>query len=265
MKRVATWLLVFIWASAITAAVLGPAISGWLGLPDPATPVARPFDEPTAAHIFGTDRLGRDLLAQLLSGNAALLIPPAIAALAATSLGFLLGLLSAAVPWLRPVLHSGLEIVLVIPGMILLLATITATQANFTAIAVVAVVMALPQSAKFLGAAAESVLASGFVARARVTGDSWPTIVVREVLPAMRRPLVADVGVRFVAIVFITATVSFLGASSGNGGQTWAALAAAGLAGIDLNVWAVAAPVLAIGALTAPPALLLDLWTGEHR
>ncbi len=264
-RRTYAWVLALIWGAVLACAIAGPLIAGWLGAPDPGEPVGRPFDEPQPGHPLGTDRLGRDLLARMLMGNAALVIPPVIAAMASTAAGLAVGLAAAALPRWRPVFRWFTETLLVIPSMVILLAVLAATGGNITAVAAMAVLVSLPMSAKYLDAAARAVLSSGFVEVSRATGASWPSIIVRDVLPAMRRPILADVGIRYVAVVFMTATASFLGGASGSGGETWAAMIGAGISGIDLNPWSVVAPVAAIIALTAPPALFTDLVTGGRR
>lgn len=84
-------------------------------------------------------------------------------------------------------------------------------------------------------------------------------------MPALRRPIIADVGIRFVSVVFLTATAAFLAGASGSHDSSWAAMIGTGLSGVDLNPWAVAAPTLAIIALTACPALLLEQYSGGRR
>lgn len=264
-RRAFAAVLVAVWAAVLVCAIAGPALAAWLGAPDPGEPVGRPFDMPGPGHPLGTDRLGRDLLARMLTGNASLVLPPAAAALASTAAGLAVGVASAALPRLRPLFRWFTETLLVIPAMVILLAVVAATDGDIAAVAAMAVLVSLPMSAKYLDAAARPVLASGFVEIARATGASWPAIIVRDVLPALRRPILADVGIRYVAVVFMTATASFLGGASGAGGETWAAMIGAGISGIDLNPWSVVAPVLAIIALTAPPALLTDLATGGRR
>jgi len=77
--------------------------------------------------------------------------------------------------------------------------------------------------------------------------------------------LIADFSIRFVAVVFLIATASFLTGTSSGADSTWAAMVGAELGGVDLNPWAVVSPTLAIIVLTACPALLLELRMGGKR
>ncbi|MDO4609792.1 ABC transporter permease subunit [Corynebacterium sp.] len=263
--RIGVVLLAVVWAVALAAALAGPAVAGLLGLPDPGEPLTRPFAEPSTAHLLGGDRLGRDVLARLLSGNTALVVPPAIAATCATGLGLVIALAGEALPRLGRMLHLAADAVLVIPGMILVLAAVTAAPGAVAPLLAVSVLIAAPLSARYLAAASRPVLASGFVESARVAGEPAWRILLLDVLPALRRPIAADLGLRYVALVFVTATAAFLGASTGGGDVTWPAMAQAGMEGLKLNPWAAAAPCLAVTLLAAPPALLADALLGGRR
>ncbi|WP_448852814.1 ABC transporter permease [Corynebacterium sp. 335C] len=263
--RLGVIVLAVVWGLALAVALAGPLIAGLLGLPDPGEPLTRPFDEPSAAHALGGDRLGRDVLARLLSGNASLVIPPAIAAMLATGLGLVIALAAELRPGLGRVLRLGADAVLVVPGMILVLAAVTAAPGGVVPLLAVSVLIAAPLSSRYLAAAARPVLDSGFVESARVAGEPTWRILLFDVLPALRRPIAADLGLRYVALVFVTATAAFLGASTGGGDVTWPAMAQSGMEGLKLNPWAAAAPCLAVTLLAAPPALLADALLGGRR
>lgn len=254
-----------VWALALLAAAAGPLISGVLGLPDPGEPVTRPFDAPSAAHPLGGDRLGRDVAARLLAGNLMLVLPPAVAAVAATGLGAAIALAGLLHPVPGRLLRFTADAVLVVPAMILVLAAVTAAPGAVGPLLAVSVLVAAPMSARYLSAAAAPILGSGFVEAARVAGEPTWRILILDVLPALRRPLAADLGLRYVALVFLTATAAFLGAATGSAEVTWPAMAQAGLTGVKLNPWATVAPCLAVTLLAAPPALLADLLLGGRR
>lgn len=265
MSRLMKPLLFLLWGVALILAVGGPLIATALGVTDPGAPVGRSFSLPSAHAPLGTDRLGRSVLAQLLSGNSILVLPPLLAALASTGLGMVVALLALSFRRLGAVLRIGTDAIMVIPGMILVLAAMSAAPGAVTPLLLTSVLVAIPLSARYLSAAAEPILASGFVESARVAQEPWWRIIVLDILPALRRPMVADLGVRYVGLVFLTATAAFLGASTGSGDLTWPAMAQAGLEGLRLNPWAAAAPCIAVTLLAAPPALIADMVLGGRR
>ena len=253
------------WATVIIAALAGPALIDLWGLPDPTAPIARSFDVPSAAHPLGTDHLGRDVAARMLNGNAGLVLPPALVALAASATGVLLAVCSAMSRGAYAVIRFLGDTILAVPTILLVLATVTAIPEGYFAVAVAAFVLSVPMSVRYFYPTVVSALSSGYVEYARATGSSWRTIAVWDILPALRRPIIADFSIRFVAVVFLTATASFLTGTSSGSDATWAAMVGAELGGVDLNPWAVITPTLAIIVLTACPALLLELRMGGQR
>lgn len=263
--RVLTSAAIAVWAAVVIAALAGPAVINLFGLPDPTAPMARSFDLPSTAHPLGTDHLGRDVISRMLIGNASLVIPPALAAAAASALGASLAVWSAVSSRAYAAIRFLGDTVLVIPAILIVLATVTAISESFFAASVAAVALSVPLSTRYFYPAVTSAIHSGYVEYARATGASWPQIALQEILPALQRPIIADFNIRFVAVVFLTATASFLVGTGGGSDSTWAAMVGAELNGVDLNPWAVVMPTLAIIALTACPALLLEIHAGGRR
>lgn len=263
--RVATVSLWAIWVLTLTLAVAGPLIASILGAPDPTEPMSRSFDQPSSHHLLGTDRLGRDLFARMLTGNIGLVVPPALAAVLTTALGVTLAMVASVSTVARTVIRFFGDMLLAIPAIIVLLAIITAVHGNFFAVATASVLLSVPMSTRYFMETARPIFASGFVRLARATGASWAQIAFLEVVPALRRAIIADMGIRFVSVIFLTATAAFLAGTSGGQDSSWAAMVGTGLSGVNLNPWAVTAPALAIIALTVCPALLLEQFSGGHR
>ena len=254
-----------LWLCVIAAALAGGALIDLFGLPDPTAPMARSFDTPSAEHPLGTDHLGRDVASRMLIGNAALVLPPALAAAAASAVGLLLAVLSAVNHRAFAVIRFFGDTILAIPAILIILATVTAIPEGFTAAAVAAFALSVPMSTRYFYPAVSAALSSGYVEYARATGASLWQVSVHDILPVLRRPLIADFSIRFVAVVFLTATASFLTGATSGADSTWAAMVGAELRGVDLNPWAVVMPTLATIVLTASPALLLELRAGGQR
>lgn len=243
-----------VWSVAIVLALAGPMVAGVLELPNPQEPIGGLFEPASAEHIFGTDRLGRDIAARMLAGNAILVVVPLISAVLSTATGLLLGTL--AVRYAKPGFRMFLDALLVIPPIILMLAIAASTGLSPGWLVFGSVLLSLPFSSRFFESILQRVLAAGFIETALCSGQRWQDILFHEVLPVLARPIGTDMSLRFIATVYLTATASFLG--GGNGDDTWATLIHSGLSGVTLNPWGVAAPALAIIALTVPPSVLLD-------
>ena len=164
-----------------------------------------------------------------------------------------------------PIIRFIGDTILVVPPILIILATVTAVPEGYVAAAVAAFALSVPMSIRYFYPTVAQALGSGYVEYARATGASWRTIAVWDIFPAVRRSLIADFSIRFVAVVFLIATASFLTGTSSGADSTWAAMVGAELGGVDLNPWAVVSPTLAIIVLTACPALLLELRMGGKR
>lgn len=267
--RLRSWLfagVIFtVWAGVIIAAIAGSSLIDLFNLPDPTLPMTGAFDSPSKDHPLGTDHLGRDVLARMLSGNSTLVIHPALAAIVASALGIILAVFSAVSRQAYEIIRFISDTILSLPAILLILATVTAIPKGAVAVAVAAVVLSVPMSTRYFYPTVISTLNSGYVAYARATGNNWIKISYQEILPSLRRPVIADLSIRFVAVVFLTATASFLTGSTGTEDSTWAATVGQELGGVGLNSWAIAAPTLAIITLTTCPALLLEMYVGRRR
>lgn len=252
--------LTLMWLTVLFMALAGPLLSDFFGLCDPTKTMARAFDPPTAQHWLGTDHLGRDVLSRMFLGNAALVVPPALAAFCATSLGLILAFISALSHKAEKILRFCSDVLLAIPAMLLLLIVITATS-SFLAVTLAALCLSVPLSTRYFFSTMRPMLDAGYVEVARATGTRWSRIFVQEILPGMRSAIVADISIRFVTVVFLSATAHFLTEASSAVENTWAGMVGVELRGIDLNPLAVIAPTTAIILLTACPALLLQSYT----
>lgn len=167
---------------------------------------------PSWSHPFGTDHLGRDVLARTLHGGRAALVITGLAAILAVLWGAAAGIFAA--------LRGGLldeaivrfvEAVSALPYLLFLL-----LLAGFSTAGDVALVPAL---ALFYGtgvvrvarAAASSVVSADYVVAARVRGEPSWAVLRREVLPNVSDVVVVDGALRWSAMLLGFSSLSFLG------------------------------------------------------
>lgn len=148
-------------------------------------------------------------------------------------------------------LRRGLDVLLVVPPLLVMLCVVTATGMGTFPVVLVVSVVSVPFVSRYLAAAAAPVLRSGYVENALVCGDRRIVVLLRDVAPVLARPVVADAGLRYLASVYLVASVAFLGMGNGN---TWADAVTDNMPGLALNPWASLAPALAIAMLTVPVA-----------
>ncbi|HET8679854.1 MAG TPA: ABC transporter permease, partial [bacterium] len=167
---------------------------------------------PGSAHLFGTDRLGRDVLSRVLYGGRVALAVGAIAVVIGAGAGVPLGLLSG---------HRGgrLDLVLmrVVDGMMAfpaLLLAITVVAAlgpgHVQAMTAIGVVL-IPIFARLARAQTLGTRGQEFVLAAGALGATDLRIVFRHILPNIAGPLLVQATVAFSGAVLAEASLSYLG------------------------------------------------------
>lgn len=220
--------------------------------------LAASFSPPAPGLLLGTDGLGRDVFARLLSGGRDLVLVAAVSTVVAICVGAALGIfvahpgvVSAAARWI-------LDAVLVVPAMLTMMVLVFGLGAGLTTVILITAAVSAPFVARFVRSLVLPLRGSEFVLAARNGGDASAVVMVREVLPVIAGPIAADAGARFVGAVYLVASASFLGFDPLGADADWASAVQTGLQGLSLNPWAVLAPAGAIAAVTVPANLLVD-------
>ncbi|WP_262704959.1 MULTISPECIES: ABC transporter permease [Streptomyces] len=246
-------------ACAVLAAIALLALLGpWLAPHSPTEIVGKPYAAPGHS-LLGTDQLGRDVLSRVLHGGRAVVLTAAATTAVGAVLGAVVGLTAALAavrrPWLDSLIMRPLDALLAIPPLLLLLLFLSAAPGRWT-IAAAVVMISLPLSARVVRAAAGPVTRRTHVEAAIARGERLPWLVVRELLPFVAGPLLADAAVRFVLSVYLVAAAGFLGL--GTGTTDWGVQIADALPGAQLQPWALATPVLCVAVLAVAANVLSD-------
>lgn len=227
----------------VVAAVVGPALAPH-GAEDA---LGIPFARPDANARLGSDRLGRDVLSQLLYGGWGLLLIAGTIAVAVTALSCALGAVAALRPRVGVLIERSSDLAILVPAVLGILLVLTSwPDAGVAGLLVVALLFGTPYCARVFAAAAAGVAASGYVESAQASGETLPYLVFREVIPNLRTVLAAQLGLRFVAAIYLVSTASFLSLPTTLGTSNWAVMVRDNASGMLLNPWSVLAPSLAI-------------------
>jgi peptide/nickel transport system permease protein len=191
-----------------------------------AAPLIRPFQD--AAVPLGTDRLGRDLLAQLVHGARTSLVIGLAAAAAALALGALVGTLAGfAGGLIDETLMRVTEAFQTVPGFLLALALVSVAGGSIATVVLAIALASWTDPARIARAEVLAIRESDYVANARVAGMHPVVIALREVLPNALPPVLALSAVIVAAAVLIEAALSFLGLGDPNR-VTWGGMIAEG-------------------------------------
>ncbi|MFJ2544141.1 ABC transporter permease [Microbacterium sp. NPDC087589] len=193
----------------------------WLPYPLADTSGSR-LDGPSALHLLGTDRLGRDLLSQLMWGARIALIVGTCSVAIAAVLGTIVGLVAAfSRPWVDDTLSAGLDVVIAFPVLLLAMLVVAVQGASLWS-AVLAIGLAMSAVvARLTRILSRRVLQEQFVTAARTSGTSVLGIVFRHVLPNIAPTLAVSLALQFGAAVLAEASLSYLGLGAPPPNASW--------------------------------------------
>lgn len=164
-------------------------------------------------HVFGTDKIGYDVLTRLIYGarNTMGL------ALATTFMAFILGGglgLAAAInrnTWLDQLLSRTVDVLMAIPSLIFALVLLSIFGASWFNLICIIAVLDSTRVFRLTRAVSLNVVVMDFVESARLRGEKLGYVMRREILPNIMPPLVAEFGLRFCFVFLSIAALSFLG------------------------------------------------------
>ena len=243
------------------------AAGPWL-LPHSATDMgaAGVFEKVSLTHPFGTDYLGRDMLSRIMDGARYTIGVALIATLLACAAGTLLGLLAAVNGgWFDAALSRLLDTVVSIPSKMLALVIVAAFGSSVALLIAMAAIVYTPGCYRIIRSLAVNINAMDYVTVARTRGEGRAYVMVREILPNITGPLLADMGLRFVYVVRLLASLSFLGLGIQPPAADWGSLVRENLGALSMGGASVIAPALAIATLTIAVNLVIDNLPGTAQ
>ena len=166
----------------------------------------------TADHPLGTDNLGRDMLTRLFYGAR----NTVGIALLTTCLCFLIGgiggILAAAVGgWVDQALSRFVDIMMAIPQLIFALLLLTIFGTSIPTLVIIIAILDSTRVFRLARAVSLNVVVMDFVEAAKLRGEGMGWITMREVLPNIMPPLIAEFGLRFCFVFLTISALSFLG------------------------------------------------------
>lgn len=231
------WLSVVL-IMAVFAGVLAPK--------DPFAIVGAPFSQPAGQHIFGTDSLGRDVLAGLIHGSRTTLLIAVLATLAAVAFGTAVGAVAGYFGgWVDDVLMRLTEFFQTIPSFLFAIVLIAVLSPSATNLVIAIGVVSWPPIARVVRGEVLSVKAREFVQAAVVAGQRDMAILLTQVLPNTLSPLIVTGSLLVATAILVESALSFLGLGAPNQ-MSWGFMIGAGRSFLRDAWWLVTIPGIAI-------------------
>lgn len=239
----------FDWASERGTLIAGLALTGFvlfMGFIAPFLYPANPFaihpqhalEAPSAMFPLGTDELGRDELALLLSGGYATLIVALPAAVLSFAVGIAYGLVSGLAPvWADRLLMRLLDAVLALPSLIILLFFASLVSLSNTTLILLLGFISWPSLARLVRNETMAQKGRDFVLAAEQLGGSRVYIARVHLLRVMAPILVVNGTFMVGDQIFALSALSFLGLGVQPPQVSWGSLLETGLDIIALDPW----------------------------
>ena len=236
-------------ALLILAIVLTAIFANVLSPYDPldADPTIR-LARPSAAHPFGTDDIGRDVLSRIIHGSRISLWVGLLAVGIGTAVGMVIGL--ACGYWegrLDMLLQRVMDAVQAIPGLVLALAIVSVLKPSTTNAMLAIAVVIIPGNSRIVRGAVLSAKQNRYVEAAEAIGCRQPRILLSHILPNVTAPILVIASIWLGNAILIEATLSFLGVGTQPPTPSWGLmLSGTGRAFMEQAPWLAIFPGLAI-------------------
>lgn len=170
------------------------------------------FQPPSATHLLGTDRVGRDIWSRTLHGGRVSLTVGFAAALVAMSIGVLLGALSGYYGGLVDMLIMRFtDVVMTFPQVVIILTVATFVGQGVGNVILLIGLFSWPGTARLVRGQVLSLREEPFVRAARSLGARDVSLIFKHIMPSVIAPLLASLTFAINGAVLLEAGLSFLG------------------------------------------------------
>jgi peptide/nickel transport system permease protein len=237
-------------------AIFGPMVSPY-GYAEQS--MSARLQPPSAAHLFGTDLFGRDILSRVLVGSREIFVLSGSGTAVAVLLGLSIGLFAGYYGGLLDeIVMRLMDVLLSVPALLLamlLLAMVGPSEFN---VVLVVVILYIPMVSRVVRSVVLDLKTKEFVEAAKVRGETGLFIMFREILPNAMPPLIVEAAARFSYSIFLIASLGFLGLGVQPPSPNWGLMVADARDSYALAPWMLIFPSAAISLLIIGVSLLGD-------
>lgn len=202
---------------------------------------------PSAAHWFGTDDLGRDVLTRIIYGARISLKVGFVAVGIAVAIGTVIGLVSGYYSGhLDSILMRVVDIMLCFPTFFLILAVIAFLEQSIWYIMIIIGLTGWMGVARLVRAEVLSLRERDYVMAVRALGANDARIIFRHILPNALSPVLVSATLGVAGAILTESALSFLGIGVPPPTPSWGNILTAGKEYIEFAWWLTLYPGLAI-------------------
>jgi peptide/nickel transport system permease protein len=214
---------------------------------------------PSVEHLFGTDRLGRDVFSRIVFGARDIFALAGVGTLFAVVLGTVTGLLATyAGRWWEEIVFRIFDSLLALPALLLALLLLGTVGPSRNSVLIVLVIVYTPIVARVVRSVVLDVKTKGYIESAHMQGETMSYILFREIFPAVLPALAVEAALRFSYAIFLVASLGFLGVGVQPPSPDWGLMVNEARNYLALTPWALYFPAAAISLLVIGVNLMAD-------
>ena len=196
----------------IVVFVIVAALAPWIAPYDPKAFAGQRDEGISASHIFGTERLGRDIFSRVVYGSRISLSVAVISVLIGGSIGICFGIISGYMGGIiDSTIQRTVDAAIAFPALLLLLIITQALGPSFKTIVFALMLAVIPGVTRVVRGAVLSEKNNQYVEAARATGAWAPRVLFRHILPNVVALGIIVMTTLLGTIILAEAALSFLG------------------------------------------------------
>ena len=201
---------------------------------------------PSAAVLFGSDFLGRDVFARVIHGARISLVVGLAVALVAVSIGLVLGMIAGYIRTLDAIIMRVMDGLMAIPGILLAIALISLSGATLGTVVLAIVIPEIPRVVRLVRAVVLTVREEPYVEAAIAAGTRLPLILSRHILPNTIAPLIVQATYICGSAMLTESILGFLGAGIPPEIPSWGNIMSEGRTYFQISPWIIFYPGVAL-------------------
>jgi peptide/nickel transport system permease protein len=214
---------------------------------------------PSLDHLFGTDRLGRDIFSRVVIGARDIFLLAGLGTGVAVLVGTVVGLVATYLGGLlEEVVFRLFDSLLAMPALLLALLLLGTVGPSRNSVLAVIAIAYTPIVARVVRSVVLATKTRDYVAAARMRGERLGYILGREILPSVLPALAVESALRFSYAIFLVASLGFLGVGVRPPNPDWGLMVNEARDFVYVTPWTLYFPAGAISLLVVGVNLMAD-------
>lgn len=241
------WLGATLLAGFLVLAIFGERLAPY----DPtAQDLFAMLEPPSAAHLFGADNVGRDILSRIIVGTRFTLSIAIASVFFAGIGGIALGSIAGYFGGMTDRIVTGIiDLLLTVPNIVLAIAIASVAGASVTGLTIAITVSFIPPLARLVRGRVIELVQEDFIAAAITVGMGHTRILLRHILPNAATVIIIELSLNAGQAVLIGSALGFLGLGVQPPAPEWGTMLGASREYLTVAPHLVLAPGVAISIL----------------